>query len=32
MTMLIKNPVKIAAEEVRWLELRGWVYQLLMDF
>lgn len=32
MTMLINNPVETTTEQVRWLDLRGWVYQLLMDF
>ncbi|MEF2968230.1 molecular chaperone TorD family protein [Paenibacillus sp. M1] len=32
MTMLFKEPVQIPEDEARWLELRGWVYQLIADF
>lgn len=32
MTMLFKEPVQIPEEQANWMELRGWVYQLLMDF
>ncbi|GIO86488.1 dehydrogenase [Paenibacillus faecis] len=32
MTTLYKKPMDIPEEQARWLELRGWVYQLLMDF
>ncbi|MNW43410.1 chaperone protein TorD [compost metagenome] len=32
MTVLFKEPVVISKEQSQWMELRGWVYQLLMDF
>lgn len=32
MTMLFKEPVQIPEEQARWMEIRGWVYELLMDF
>lgn len=32
MSVLMKGPVDQTLETVPWLELRGWVYQLLMDF
>ncbi len=32
MTMLYKEPVQIPEEQARWMEIRGWVYELLMDF
>lgn len=32
MTMLFKEPVQASPEQILWLERRGWVYELLMDF
>lgn len=32
MTMLFKEPVQATPEQNDWLERRGWVYELLMDF
>lgn len=32
MTMLSRESVSIPEEQARWMEVRGWVYQLLVDF
>lgn len=32
MTMLSRESVSITEEQARWMEVRGWVYQLLVDF
>lgn len=32
MSMLFKEPVQASPEQIVWLERRGWVYELLMDF
>lgn len=32
MTVLYKDSIVLTEEQLHWLELRGWVYQLLMDF
>lgn len=32
MTVLYKESIILSEEQSHWLELRGWVYQLLMDF
>lgn len=32
MTMLFKEPVRISNQQARWMETRGWVYQLLAEF
>ncbi|WP_334072232.1 MULTISPECIES: TorD/DmsD family molecular chaperone [Paenibacillus] len=32
MTTLYKRPMEIPEDQIRWMELRGWVYPLLTDF
>lgn len=32
MTMLFKDPVRLSETQARWMETRGWVYQLLAEF